>query len=323
MNRPMNPTRRNVLKWGLGGTVLAATSFGLPATARADSPVTPGGKPTDSWMSYLDPNLSLLGMTIPGTHDTCATNPANGTEWSHTQNWGIPQQLSEGVRFVDIRCNGLEGTASEMGIYHSSYYQGIRLQDVLDQCQAFLTAQPTETIVMRLKNENAGGQALSDAEFQRRFNYYMDTLGYRGLFHMYGWPTLGQAAGKVVLAADFTFPASWNLIHWADSANQFNVQDTYTGVSTGTKGQAITQQFDNAYSNPTPTTMYVNFLSLAPSLQDGLEFPKDLEQTLMDNSIYPYLNARTSERARFGIVPMDFPDFHVNVLEMLIDKNFV
>ncbi|MEY9889127.1 1-phosphatidylinositol phosphodiesterase [Catenulispora sp. MAP12-49] len=320
----MNPTRRNVLKWGVGGTVLAAASIGLPAAARADSPVTPGGKPTDSWMSFLDPNLSLLGMTIPGTHDTCCTNPADGTEWSHTQNWGIPQQLNEGVRFVDIRCNGLQGTASEMGIYHSSYYQGIRLQDVLDQCKAFLAAQPTETIVMRLKNENAGGQALSDAEFQRRFNYYMDTLGYRGMFHMYGWPTLGQAAGKVVLLADFAFPASWNLIGWADSANwQFNVQDTYTGVSTGSKGGLITQQFDAAYSNPAPTTMYVNFLSLAPSIQDGLEFPKDLEQTLMDNSIYPYLRARTGQRARFGIVPMDFPDFHVNVLEMLIDKNFV
>lgn len=320
----MNPTRRDVLKWSLGGTALAAASFGLPTTARADSPVTPGGKPTASWMSYLDPNLSLLGMTIPGTHDTCCTNPANGTEWSHTQNWGLPQQLNEGVRFVDIRCNGLEGTTSEMGIYHSSYYQGIRLQDVLDQCQAFLSAQPTETIVMRLKNENAGGQALSDAEFQRRFTYYMDTLGYRGLFHMYGWPTLGQAAGKIVLLANFAFPASWNLIGWADSANwQFNVQDTYTGVSTGTKGGLITQQFDAAYSNPAPTTMYVNFLSLAPSVNDGLQFPKYLEQTLMDNSIYPYLNARTGQRARFGIVPMDFPDFHVNVLEMLIDKNFV
>lgn len=320
----MSPTRRDVLKWGLGGSVLAAASFGLPATARAASPVTPGGKPTASWMSYLDPGLSLLGMTIPGTHDTCCTDPADGTEWSHTQNWGIPQQLDQGVRFVDIRCNGLQGTTSEMGIYHSSYYQGIRLQDVLDQCQAFLASQPTETIVMRLKNENAGGQALSDAEFQRRFIYYLDTLGYRGLFHLSGWPTLGQAAGKVVLLADFAFPAAWGLIGWADSANwQFDVQDTYTGVSTGTKGQLITRQFDNAFTNPAPTTMYVNFLSLAPSVNDGLQFPKYLEQTLMDDSIYPYLNARTGQRARFGIVPMDFPDFHVNVLEMLVDKNFV
>jgi 1-phosphatidylinositol phosphodiesterase len=319
----MSPTRRNVLKWGLGGTVLAASSFGLAATARADSPVTPGGKPTDSWMSYLDPNLSLLGMTIAGTHDTCCTDPANGTEWSHTQNWGIPDQLNQGVRFVDIRCNGLAGTTSEMGIYHSSYYQYIRLQDVLDQCSAFLAAHPTETIVMRLKNENAGGQALSDAEFQRRFNYYLDTLGYRPLFHFYGWPTLGQAAGKVVLLADFVFPSSWGLIHWADSADQFNVQDTYTGVGTGTKGQLITQQFDNAYSNPAPATMFVNFLSLAPSINDFFGFPKNLEQTLMDNSIYPYLSARTGQSARFGIVPMDFADLHVNVLEMLIDKNFV
>ncbi|GAA2008008.1 phosphatidylinositol-specific phospholipase C [Catenulispora subtropica] len=316
----MSLSRRTVLKWGIGGGVAAAApSILAPAAARATWPVTPGGLPTDSWLGHLPSSQSLLSLTIPGTHDSCCENPAYGTEWSHTQNWGIPEQLGQGVRFLDIRCNGLEGTASEMGVYHSSFYQYIRLQDVLDQCRTFLAAQPTETIVMRLRNENAGGQALSDAEFQRRFNYYLDTLGYRPTFHFYGWPTLGTARGKIVLLADFAFPAEWGLIGWSSSSNDYMItQDTFQSVGLDTKGQLIINQFDQAYLNPASSRMYVNFLSYA-----GGTWPKLNEQYVMDHAIYPYLSARTQQRARFGIVPMDFPDFHVNVLQMLIDKNFV
>ncbi|MEV7119186.1 phosphatidylinositol-specific phospholipase C [Kitasatospora griseola] len=318
----MAVARRTLLTHGALAAV--ATAFGglLPApAARAavGSAGTPGGKPTADWMSYLAPERSLLGLTIPGTHDSCCTDPAHGTEWSHTQNWGVPEQLTQGVRFLDIRCNGLQGTADELGIYHSDAYQYVRLQDVLDQCRAFLTAHPGETLVMRLKNENAGGQALDAAEFRRRVGHYLDDLGYRGLFHLYGWPTLGAARGRIVLLADFA--NDWGLIQWSSGTNQyFRTQDLWQTdqlFPLRVKGRAITQQFDAATADPDSPQMYVNFLSYAGGL-----WPKTAEQTLMDQSVYPYLAARTGGAARYGIVPMDFPDFHVNVLQMLIDKNF-
>ncbi|MEV4560154.1 phosphatidylinositol-specific phospholipase C [Kitasatospora sp. NPDC049285] len=319
----MTMARRTLLT---RGTVAAlATALGGlagPTAARAAVAPrsTPGGKPTADWMAYLDPGRSLLGLTIPGTHDSCCTDPAHGTEWSHTQNWGVPEQLTQGVRFLDIRCNGLQGTADELGIYHSDAYQYVRLQDVLDQCRAFLTAHPGETVVMRLRNENAGGQALGDAEFRRRVNHYLDDLGYRGLFHLSGWPTLGVARGRIVLVADFA--NDWGVIQWSSGTNAyFRTQDLWQInqlFPLQAKGRAIVQQFDAAFGDPGSPQMYVNFLSYAGGL-----WPKNAEQTLMDQSVYPYLSARTGQAARFGIVPMDFPDFHVNVLQMLIDKNFV
>ncbi|MFI9159660.1 phosphatidylinositol-specific phospholipase C [Kitasatospora aureofaciens] len=321
----MGIARRDLLRWGAGagGGAAVGSLFGpvSSATARtAASSATPGGLPTDSWMSRLDGSLSLLDLTVPGTHDSCCQNPWYGTEWSHTQNWGVPQQLQEGVRFLDIRCNGLEGAPDELGIYHADNYQHIRLQDVLDQCRSFLAAHPGETVLMRLRNERAGGQSLDDPEFQRRVNHYLDGLGYRGMFHFYGWPTLGTARGKVVLLADFANP--WGLIDWSSGQNAwFDTQDVWQIGGTdalGDKGRYITAQFDKAFLNPAYPRMFVNFLSYA-----GGYWPKSSSQTLMDRTVYPYLVARTRQRARFGIVPMDFPDFHVNVLQMLIDKNFV
>ncbi|MEV7213504.1 phosphatidylinositol diacylglycerol-lyase [Kitasatospora cineracea] len=295
----------------LGGLALPATARAATATAAVPrAPIaapaittgTPGGQPTADWMGRLDAARPLLGLTVPGTHDSCCTDPAHGTEWSHTQNWGVPEQLTQGVRFLDIRCNGLQGTADE-----------------LDQCRAFLTAHRGETVVMRLRNENEGGQALDPAEFRRRVGHYLDDLGYRPLFHLSGWPTLGTARGRIVLVADFA--NDWDVIQWSSGSNAyFRTQDLWQTdqlFPLRVKGRAITQQFDTAAADPASPQMYVNFLSYA-----GGYWPKSAEQTLMDQSVYPYLTAHAARPARYGIVPMDFPDFHVNVLHLLIDQNF-
>ncbi|MFF2045883.1 phosphatidylinositol-specific phospholipase C [Kitasatospora sp. NPDC058170] len=320
----MGIARRDLLRWsaGVGGAAAVGGLGGLalPSAAWAGARTTPRGFPTDNWMRHVKDGVPLRGLTIPGTHDSCCENPNYGTEWSHTQNWGITQQLQEGIRFLDIRCNGLQGAPDELGIYHSSAYQYIRLQDVLNQCRSFLQSHPTETVVMRLKNEYAGGQALGEVEFRRRINYYFNELGFRSLFHFYGWPTIDAARGKVVLLADFA--NDWGLINWSSTQNSYvDAQDVWEideAFPLVKKGKYIVGQFDKAFLNPGHPKMFVNFLSFANG-----NWPKSNAQTLMDQTVYPYLKARTEQRARFGIVPMDFPDFHVNVLHMLIDKNFV
>ncbi|MFG2846524.1 phosphatidylinositol-specific phospholipase C domain-containing protein [Kitasatospora sp. NPDC048296] len=220
-----SPTRRDVLRWG--AVALPAVGGLLrPVTARAATAVDPS-----AWMAALADTTPLTALTIPGTHDSCCTDPWHGTEWSHTQNWGLPEQLQRGIRFLDIRCNGLAGTADELGIYHSDAYQYLRLQDVLDQCRDFLATCPGEAVVMRVRNEYAGGNRLEAPEFQRRINHYLDDLGYRPLFWTDPWwPTLGQARGRIVLAADFANP--WSVIQWSSATNPwFATQDTFQGIS--------------------------------------------------------------------------------------------
>ncbi|MFJ2576563.1 phosphatidylinositol-specific phospholipase C [Kitasatospora aureofaciens] len=307
--------RRTVLK--AGAAALASGALAVPAVA-AESVPRANGVNDDEWMRHLNDHVPLTGLTIPGSHDTCCTDPMHGTEWSHTQNWGIPDQLRRGIRFLDIRCNGLAGTASELGIYHSDNYQYIRLQDVLNQCASFLSAHPSEGLVMRLRNEYAGGNKLDSAEFQRRFNFYMDDFGFRRWFWTNPWwPTLGEARGKIVLVADFDNP--WTVIQWSSGANTwFDTQDRWDGMENFQKARLVTAQFDKAFLNPAAKQMFTNFTSFA----GGFNFPRHNARFIMPE-VLKYLDARKTQKARFGIVPMDFPDQYPEVLRLLIDKNFI
>ncbi|GAA3021176.1 hypothetical protein GCM10020229_35470 [Kitasatospora albolonga] len=314
MSRPALPSRRQALTWGAAGAAaLAGAGVGLARPASAAALYAP------DWMARLDGGLPLTRLTIPGTHDSWCTDPGNGTEWSHTQNWGLPQQLEKGIRFFDIRLNGLQGTADEMGVYHDRYYQYHRFQDVLNACRDHLRRFPGEVLVMRVRNERAGGQALGDEEFRRRFDFYLDhpSMNYRGLFWTNPWwPRVGEARGRIVLAADFANP--WSVIQWSSGTNGFfRTQDTWQGVSTSAKAGLVEQWFDQAFYHQDAAEMYCNFTSYAnglwPKTQAGAILPR----------VHRYLDARRTERIHLGIVPMDFPDFDERIVGLLIEKNFV
>ncbi|WP_280726405.1 phosphatidylinositol-specific phospholipase C [Kitasatospora sp. MAA4] len=280
-------------------------------------------------MSALSGSITLNNLTIPGTHDSCCDGNGSGAAFAKTQGLGITDQLfGLGIRFLDIRCNGLQGTASQLGIYHDKYYQNLRLEDVLNQCRAFLSQHPGETLIMRLRNESAGGQALAREEFKRRVNYYFNELGFRSLFWLNPnsastWPTLSAARGRIVLLNDFDDSNEWQQITWG-SDTWFRTQDNYQygnpddRVGLAAKAKAIVAQFDQAFLNPGAQQMYVNFTSFA----GHLGIPYTNAEHLMPG-VRAYLSARTSQRARFGIVPMDFPDAYSDIPTMLVQKNFV
>ncbi|MGE7387614.1 phosphatidylinositol-specific phospholipase C [Streptomyces sp. NPDC004126] len=305
----MSPTRRDVLKWAAGaGGMAGAGVLGLPSAASAAS------WSSRSWMGQLSNSLPVTKLTIPGTHNTCANS---GMTAAKCQIWDLPTQLDKGIRFLDIRLNGLQGSANEMGLYHSDIYMNKRYQDVLNDCDFFLRNNPKEVIIMRLKNESAGGQALGAEEFRRRFNWYMDdpSMHFRPLFWTNpSWPTLGQARGKVVLLTDFSH--EWTTLKWGD--DHCKIQDKYN-VPDDAKKQAIVDQFDAAWFDQSAAKMFINFTSTA---KGPIPDPSMGARKILP-SVYDYLEPRKAQRARFGIVPMDFPNFRQDVLSLLIDKNFV
>ncbi|MVU81016.1 phosphatidylinositol-specific phospholipase C domain-containing protein [Nocardia sp. ET3-3] len=323
----MSLTRRDFARTTVAAALgAAATSFLSPA-ARAVAP-------PQAWMSALPDATSMLRLTIPGTHDSCCTNPANGTEWAHTQNWSLPDQFANGIRFLDIRCNGLQDhTADSFGIYHSSFYQGITFDSVLDQCRAFLTANPGEVLVMRVKKEDGTNNDVG-ANFERIFNGYLDTKGYRPLFWLQNrMPSLGEARGRVVLIAQFS--NSLGCLQWPGGDNgvftndRFYLQDRYKdyglagltsgtsnfGSSGGDKFGYVQDCLNKAAGDPSNTLQYINFTSFADDA-----WPKDNAAAIMPQ-VAAYLTAHRGQTAHYGIIPMDFPDRYTDVVNLLLQKN--
>ncbi|GAB0107046.1 phosphatidylinositol-specific phospholipase C [Nocardia sp. JMUB6875] len=339
----MSLTRRDFARTTLAAAVGAAATALTGTAAQAVPHPRTVGAPPQAWMSALSDATSLLRLTIPGTHDSCAVDPANGTEWAHTQNWSLPDQFAHGIRFLDIRCNGLQGhTSDSFGVYHSGFYQGITFDAVLDQCRTFLSRNPGEVIIMRVKKEDGTTNDVG-ADFERIFKGYLDTKGYRSLFWMENRiPALGEVRGRIILIAQFG--NSLGCLQWPGGDNgvfttdRFYLQDRYknrglagldsgssdlgssksgsgTGSSGGDKFGYVSDCFDKAAGDPSNTLQYINFTSFADNA-----WPKDNAAAIMPK-VEAYLTAHRGQPAHFGIIPMDFPDQFPEVLNLLLERN--
>ncbi|MFD6357286.1 phosphatidylinositol-specific phospholipase C [Nocardia tengchongensis] len=331
----MSLTRRDFARTTLAA-VAGTIATGLTgAAAQAIPHARTVTTPPQAWMAALPDSTALLRLTIPGTHDSCATDPANGTEWSHTQNWSLPDQFAHGIRFLDIRCNGLQDhTADSFGVYHSGFYQGISFDSVLDQCRTFLTRNPGEVLVMRVKKEDGTNNDVG-SNFERIFNGYLDAKGYRSLFWLENrFPALGEARGRIVLIAQFA--NSLGCLQWPGGDNgvfsndRIYLQDRYKdrglagldsgssnfGSSGGDKFDYVQACLDKAAGDPANTLQYINFTSFADNA-----WPKDNAAAIMPK-LDAYLTAHRGQAAHYGIVPMDYPDRYPSVLTQLIEKNF-
>ena len=128
-----------------------------------------------NWMSGLPDATSVSRLSIPGTHDSGALfEPISGT--AKCQNIGIAAQLNMGVRFLDIRCRHIDNA---FAIHHGAIYQNLNFQDVINACITFLNANPTETILMSVKEEHT--PANNNRTFEQTFN----TCYQRNAFFLY------------------------------------------------------------------------------------------------------------------------------------------
>ena len=202
-------------------------------------------------MSALGDATPVQRLTIPGTHDSGARI---GGPWVACQNTSVDAQLTSGVRFLDVRCRAIDNV---FAIHHGAFYQELMFGDVLNACRAFLQAHPSETVLMRVKQEYS---EVGAEEFRRIFDLYLDDKGYRSLFRLdAGLPTLGQARGRVVLLADSDGLGG---VRYADP-QLFDIQDDYMAEPFG-KYPKIEAQFRKAVTQP--GKLFVNYVSTSALL---------------------------------------------------------
>jgi 1-phosphatidylinositol phosphodiesterase len=103
-----------------------------------------------AWMASLPDDANITALSIPGTHDTMTAALAS-TLPLQCQNWDLPTQLRAGIRYLDIRARVVPG--DRIHIFHADADTGFDLSDVLQTAFDFLDENPSEIIVMRLKEE--------------------------------------------------------------------------------------------------------------------------------------------------------------------------
>ncbi|MGI5398069.1 phosphatidylinositol-specific phospholipase C domain-containing protein [Streptomyces sp. CA-135486] len=281
----------------VGAAAVSATALiGAPAFAAPRRTLS-----AQDWMAGAGDSTALARLTIPGTHDAGARF---GGLWAECQNTTIADQLNSGIRFLDVRCRV---TGDSFAIHHGAAYQNLMFGDVLIACRDFLAAHPSETVLMRVKQEYSEE---SDATFRRVFDNYLDNKGWRPLFRIGdGLPTLGQARGKVVLIGD---NGGLPGLRWGDG-NFFDIQDDWNAPPNA-KYPKIEAHFRKAAQQP--GKLYINFVSTSAYL------PPRWNSDNLNPRVHTFINgAEASGWRGLGIVPLDFPNTRAGLVDSLVRHN--
>lgn len=171
---------------------------------------------SNNWMSAIDDAAPICEVSIPGSHESCARY---GGSSAHCQWRSVIDQLSRGIRFLDVRCDvvapkGEAGSpvdeAGDPEIYlfvrHGTMNQAITFQEIQAQCVAFLATNPSEFILMNLQMEDT-----TDGDtFARKFTEM--TQPYLNYWHfddalkkdaagnpVSDFPKVGDVRGRIIL----------------------------------------------------------------------------------------------------------------------------
>ncbi|WP_050567957.1 phosphatidylinositol-specific phospholipase C [Vibrio azureus] len=168
------------------------------------------------WMQSIDDRVLIREMSIPGTHNSASFL---GGDIVITQTLPIDEQLRSGIRFLDIRLRQVENV---LAVHHGSVFQQRMFGNVLNHVRDFLIEHPTETVLMRVRNEYRGDN--NNERFDETFLRYVNR--YRALF----WagdnesPSLGEVRGKLVILQNF---ASLPEHRTGLLYNSFKIQDAW------------------------------------------------------------------------------------------------
>ena len=293
-----------------------------------DDPSNSDEKPNDdevkeitpaTWMSAVDDETSLGSIAMPGTHDSGATKePLSGT--AKCQNLTIEEQLNIGVRYFDIRLRRENG---KLNIYHGSINQDLSFEEVLNACYTFLETNPSEALIMCIKEEYdaTGSNSAFDVMVKKHIDAKKDAWYLENKV-----PNMGDARGKIVLmrrygtSGTFGFNASSG---WQDNTTftlksglvTLKCQDYYDDESADKKWEEIDGFFGQM--KPKKNTYYLNNTSGYVSGLFGI--PNILK---ISDEINPKLLTKLTEEKPdvVGIIATDF--INAEIANAIYSLNF-
>lgn len=181
-----------------------------------------------NWMAWIDDNISLSDITIPGTHDSGAIRSDFIGKFSQCQSLTVADQLSAGVRFLDIRLKLSNGS---LDVYHGIVDQQLDFATVRTKCKEFLAAHPSEVILLCIKQEDDSNPSFPSA-VQKAIEEDPDLWYTENAI-----PTLGEVRGKIVLFR-----------RYGDSAIGINCADGWADNTEFSLNNGVPMQVQDYYS---------------------------------------------------------------------------
>ncbi|WP_420588700.1 phosphatidylinositol-specific phospholipase C domain-containing protein [Bacterioplanoides sp.] len=230
----------------------AAVSFSPATTAHTDGAYAHEAKAVasnPSWMKFVDGNKRISELSIPGTHDTMSIK--SGVIWQN-QTMTLSQQLESGIRVFDMRTRHIN---NKFRMHHGIIAQDTYFDDVLKDIDAFLTANPSETVLFRLRSEHtAEGNSRSYSE---TLDEYLAANGSKRYTGSSDNPTLNEVRGKFVILQEFG-GADYGIPY-----GNLDIQDEYkftTNWDLYDKWTSVKNHL-NKSRNGDKNTIYMNYLS--------------------------------------------------------------
>lgn len=194
----------------------------------------------NSWMKNLPDSRSLLDLSLPGTHESCALNNGFSVMYAKCQNWSLSDQYLHGIRYVDIR--GEATNDHTLKISHGAVSQPYDFTKVLRDTVNFLKVHPTETILMQMKQESSEWEP---ADYANLVSTYLNQPEFQPYILLStGDLSLGNARGKILLVNRFYNSPAYgiNVRDWPDDTSfsrnsgvPYNVEDHYQVCNASTE----------------------------------------------------------------------------------------
>lgn len=259
-------------------------------------------------MGHIRDEVKLSDLSIPGTHDSGAIFGAKDpvyNRYTQCQEWSIRQQLDNGIRYLDVRCRC---TGTSFAIHHGPYFQRLMFGDILKDCREFLSENPSETLLMRIKEEQEPEKG--SMGFKAIFEKYVqacDVQWYTG-HEPHNYPTLGAIRNKIVVLDNAPEDLQTGI-----KFNECNRQDTFHLGNYDQKFELIINQFKAAMAKEsdqlflnhcTATALSSNIGDLIIGTFQALKGPRQFSDHLNPRVLeYLFLN----ECQHLGVVVFDFP----------------
>ena len=263
----------------------------------------------NNWMNYLNENISLKDLTIPGTHNSTAIYgftfhkiKINKIPFAITQSWNLENQLKGGIRFFDLRLRVINNT---LRAQHGPINQIITFDKIIEIFYEFLLSNPSEFILMSIQKEyddNNSTKTIDDL-----YNEYI--LKYKNTIINFNESLCKEIVknlrGKIIFLNAFHQRLDYQMGYYIQNEWVVNFKSEIKK-----KNKNIKTLFNRAITYNNDNQLYINYLS---GSSDYLMVTPSTIAYNTNKEVFKY-------KGRLGIVLCDFPG--EGLIYHLICQNF-